>query len=517
MQLREAWRGFHHLVVQKENHSDIEELVVKGLYSLWVLVNPSDSNLSSLDARSRSYLESHLSEHDQSGQATPAVLQISEFEQGDQLVLWPSTLRTLRVRAESRAREFAHMRPEARRDRAAIAGRYLAQLRRFEGDDIFLTARSYLIQHAEGVILWVILILSELRLHFERGYHTRQEIQEKLISLPKDLKSVYQQIVATLVKKLDHLQLIEARSMLLWTAFAKRPLKLREFQDAVIISVDSKSVATTSTTALSTVLSDQRVCVQGNDWRPLERKIMHNCGSLVEVIHVNDPSMLHSSVVQLLHQTVKDFLIVNEDITQLRLNEVGDHFFIANALMRYLQGTLPMEELKEKTIPHWREEDYRRFVGYLENRPLLEYAMVYLGQHIEASDDWSMKLKLEAFKKQAITEPDQQVRSLLENRFSTHAEEDEDSKVGEPFRINCMTAAIEGGHIMVVRLLLHTQKDLANMVSLGRKPADIARGCEQKEIVNFLENPWSWGLSWEKLDPWNFQDQGGSSTEDSSI
>src|SRR6266536_1972989 len=55
--------------------------------------------------------------------------------------------------------------------------------------------KKYLVEAAEGVILWVVLVIDELYHHIIRGFWTLREIRAKLFSLPKDLEETYSGII----------------------------------------------------------------------------------------------------------------------------------------------------------------------------------------------------------------------------------------------------------------------------------------------------------------------------------
>jgi len=438
--------GFHHIVMQRENQQDILQIVRVGLRSIWDLVNKceNDSDLTS-DDDEKAKAPARSAESDSISSKYPAIRLDEENYRAYRRELGP--------------------------------------------------AEEYLTKHAEGVILWVVLILSELKCHFERGYHTPQEIQEKLISLPTDLESTYQRIIDTLEE--SNADLSQARFMLMWASFAKRPLTVREFQDAVIISPDLPD----DTLIAPIHLNDKRVQIRRNNWRPVQRQIVDICGSLVETVYINPSTeakrrsrRVHGTdTVQLLHQTVKDFLMRDVKTSKLHFTEQDSHYLIANALLRYLKISLPIKDLKNKTIPFWNIEDYRMFVDHLEDRPLLDYAFTFLRQHVESS---GVVLKLQPFQKLLSRTQDGHTWLLLEKDYIAKATKKK-SNVRELFRISCMTTAIEAGHLQVLRLLLRTQEDLIRKRSRGRLPLDIARESGQQAVVDFLQNPRSFLWSWE--------------------
>lgn len=174
--------------------------------------------------------------------------------------------------------------------------------------------RAYLLKHAQGVILWVTLMMSELKRHVEKGMYTFKELREQLLGLPLRLNNVYERIVEDLEKRHNEADRTKARLILAWVigANAKPPLRLKELLDALAIPSDLEASLQSEDDPI--VANRPRI----RSWNHFRRSLHELCGPLVEVIRPakttpdgdSDRSfdVGPSSVVQLLHQTVEDFL-----------------------------------------------------------------------------------------------------------------------------------------------------------------------------------------------------------------
>jgi len=99
--------------------------------------------------------------------------------------------------------------------------------------------RDYLIQNANRVILWVVLILKDLEQTFNTGFWSLKEIKEMLTSLPRDLEQWYVEMIRRIIQDTErefqkrnypkHQRLAKTKLMLSWATFAKRAMTIEEF------------------------------------------------------------------------------------------------------------------------------------------------------------------------------------------------------------------------------------------------------------------------------------------------
>src|SRR2546423_2326791 len=144
------------------------------------------------------------------------------------------------------------------------SGRSVSPTNMKELDQTLAEVERYIWRHADGVVLWVELILGELHLSIRKGYYSRKQISSKLESLPPTLEKLYADIVRRLGEGSDSYLLATARAMLTWACFAERPLTVAEFRDAIAIGYD---LDVTMLTPLD--LDEARIQVYGS-WKPVQ-------------------------------------------------------------------------------------------------------------------------------------------------------------------------------------------------------------------------------------------------------
>lgn len=98
--------------------------------------------------------------------------------------------------------------------------------------------RSYLIDNAEGVILWVVLILDLLKSTIKRGPYTTPKLEKRLRTLPTKLDGLYTSIVEDLRSRLGDRELGKPRNVLMLISAGNATLELSEIWDALAILED---------------------------------------------------------------------------------------------------------------------------------------------------------------------------------------------------------------------------------------------------------------------------------------
>ena len=434
--IEKTLRGIRHIELQKENTTDIEKVVDTGLRLLWESMNEDDDDFDSNSGGSESGEDSDSNSDGDLSAKTPK----GANGQRDQksLVMVSGTMHDINEDI------------------------YKEELR-FVGE--------YLTRHADGVILWVVLILDKLLRHVEKGSHTKREIKEKLESLPMGLESIYEEIVVRLRGKHDEKGIAQGRLMLTWGSFAKRPLTVQELRDAIAIPTETGYVFERPTD----FLDENRIHIPDEtNWAPIRRRIADMCGSLLEVVRPNSENLIKihcksrrvkpTYVVQLLHQTVKDFLVHSNSASPLNLDQTHGQCLIATILLRYLTLSLPMENLQRKPIQDWGQKEYMEFVKYLLNRPLLGYILSFLQHHIRDLGADATRLELEKFLQELQGQPECHAWALLDSwcrlELLLPSAPPESSVLAETFKAKCLITASQAGHADVVRLMLEARADL---------------------------------------------------------
>lgn len=131
-------------------------------------------------------------------------------------------------------------------------------------------ATEYIVNNAEGVFLWVKLVLKELQKRVGKGFSEAQ-IYESLKKLPKGLKDFYELMLDKLRAEEDYPQ---ASKMLQFVLFAGRPLTVDEALHMIGISDSSDATTLPSNEYF-------RTCI------PEERYIIHGGGSFLEIKEYN--------------------------------------------------------------------------------------------------------------------------------------------------------------------------------------------------------------------------------------
>ena len=416
IEIEKEFSGVYQIHMQKENQTDIEAIIDAGIHAIWQSMNFEDSDSSS-----------SLEEDKLPGEFCRGIL-VSE------------------------ARSSGPATHEVKK-----------RLPRTEHRGELGFVRDYLIRKAEGVILWVVLIIKELTRQVAKGYYTIRAIKERLESLPTDLKNMYWDIVGRLSQTHSREALVEARLMLVLVAFCKRPLTLREFRDAVAIPYD-----TSLKLEASKRFDERRIVVGKKNWAPIRRRIVEMCGCLLEITTPISRTPTHSSnptravradhIVQFLHQTSREFLL-SEQACSLSIDRRQANDQLAVLASKYLRLCVPMDSLQKNT-EFWTAEDYQHFVEHLSNRPFLSYVVAFLPKHMQEITNDEARLSLSQFMEELSRQPEAHgwaflaemeslCKSSLAKAFSKSQREN-----AARFKAHCLAFAIQSKELCVVQLML---------------------------------------------------------------
>jgi len=210
--------------------------------------------------------------------------------------------------------------------------------------------RTYFLQHADGVVLWVRLVLIQLRLQVQSsaGFSIRA-LRETALTLPTELNEFY----AHSIKASGVLDSPEkarvARRIFGWTIGSRafQPLQLQDLLDALAIpETDESSLSHTEDP-----ISLGRLQI-GQDWNRFHDIVYQHCGALVEIVddqNKTNENDLHWRVatvqptwtVHLLHQTVKTFIETESESGELSTSEGRARRFVLDQSYKYLAIVLP--------------------------------------------------------------------------------------------------------------------------------------------------------------------------------
>jgi len=135
-------------------------------------------------------------------------------------------------------------------------------------EDDLHQAEKYILEHAQGVFLWVHLVGNELVRFVETG-HSIREMFSFLEGLPKELDGLYQRMLTDMEHSSD---VTVTKRMFQLVLFAHRPFTVFEFQHALSIA-----------DCTSTKLIPSDACFRDSLIKGLERRIIHCCRNLLEV------------------------------------------------------------------------------------------------------------------------------------------------------------------------------------------------------------------------------------------
>ena len=204
-----------------------------------------------------------------------------------------------------------------------------------EGDESKLNLCTKILAKSEGSFLWVRLVVQELE-------HTWSEeaIEEVLHEVPADMNLLYMRALDNMSRTSRATKL--AKAILMWTVCALRPLTISEMQSALKIDI-------------------------GETMCNLNWSISSICGQLVFVDQ--------RSRIQMVHQTVRDFLIQDGLDSEFAVRKVEGHAHIAVKCLKLLSEARfkPTRTQNQKlTIPQ----------GSAKDAALINYACTFFSDHL---------------------------------------------------------------------------------------------------------------------------------------
>ncbi|KAF4969328.1 hypothetical protein FSARC_3402 [Fusarium sarcochroum] len=303
---------------------------------------------------------------------------------------------------------------------------------------VFDGIKEYIKEHSEGVFLWVDLVLRKLKSISDEGF-TKSQLNQLKTMLPPMLTDVYRQITERLAKN-GPSEIQQGRKLFELAAFALERLRVEEIGDAIIIP----SYLESEHFIPSTSITDDRI-------RFLTRRIRMVCGDLLEI---------RRPFVQLIHESVRDFLLDAEQVTApFHMSAEQGRNEVTSILSRYLAWSLSPQILtaagvvREDTA-EWEDYDYEALLKLLEDRPLFNYVLSSLPKHIEQTTDERVKGEFSASVKDLEkSEPARYL--LLGTAFSSFLAIVTDDEITDAsnFRFNALVLASRRGHVKAIRQL----------------------------------------------------------------
>nr|KAK5433266.1 hypothetical protein LTR18_010904 [Exophiala xenobiotica] len=162
--------------------------------------------------------------------------------------------------------------------------------------------RTQIRDKANGVFLWVVLVVPMLNEEFKRGRIFA--LQKKLREIPAKLSDLFKDILTKDCTNMDDLLLC-----LQWILFAERPLRREEFYFAMLAGLESESEYMTAWNSEDITTDD------------MNRFVLNSSKGLAELTRSKSPT------VQFIHESVRDYLIKEKGLHVL-WPDLGDgsHF-----------------------------------------------------------------------------------------------------------------------------------------------------------------------------------------------
>ena len=355
-------RKCYHIVMQDENSNDITKIIDIRVQSLIKALRKDDS--------SDEDTEEEVSDDDEDDDDE----KLRQVSHGD-----------AREGAGSGTREKGHTRSLLRKK---LTGPSKRQTKVFElsvdeeGKEM-KKIRQYLSENARGVVLWVTTVLHTLHDRFGGPLYDLREIRKELERLPEDLQDLYHDIAKGLHDSLHTSELEMARRALMWTSVVTStgPFHVAELLDA--LTIDSK----VDLEANPSVYPCKVFAVRS--WTQARRKIQRLCGPFIEIIPpadqthnglpTNESIMEADHEVQLLHQTVKDFLEDERYAGQLYIPFQAAQKVVEEECGIYVRIALPATARSYSPLPvmhiHQWESSRQHVIEYLEQRQLLPFIL----------------------------------------------------------------------------------------------------------------------------------------------
>lgn len=246
---------------------------------------------------------------------------------------------------------------------------------------VFDGIKQYIKGHADGVFLWVSMVLKEVKNLSEEGW-TQKNLEELKAILPPELGDVYKRMTRRIAENAGSQALEQSKRILRPMIFSMRRLTIEETRDAILVPTLSDVPHFEPDPAYF------RSRIQ-----LLQRRIPMVCGDLVEV---------KPPFVQLIHESVREFLLDPRNVAApLNMNDPVDREEQTIICTRYLRLSLSRSMLEQagvkiSDVSSWRDDDYRTFLRLLDDRPFLDYCLSYLSHHLFTAKSERTRAELHA-------------------------------------------------------------------------------------------------------------------------
>ena len=224
--------------------------------------------------------------------------------------------------------------------------------------------RTQIMEKANGVFMWAVLVVPILNEEFKRGriFAVKKRLQE----IPEQLSDLFRDIL-----KRDCANMNDLLLCLRWILFAKRPLKREEFYFAMLAGLDPQSDDMAAWDA-------ERITVDD-----MNRFVLNSSKGLAELTKSKTPT------VQFIHESVRDFLVKDNGLCELWPNlgnklSSTSHDQLKQCCQTYLNVDISGIVTFDHDIPKASSEPAKSLRQALKTRfPFLEYASQFVLSHAD--------------------------------------------------------------------------------------------------------------------------------------
>jgi ankyrin repeat protein len=227
--------------------------------------------------------------------------------------------------------------------------------------------RTEMQERASGIFLWIVLAVQILNKAFDRGQV--DFLRRKLREIPDDLNELFRSILTR-----DHEDLNIMKLCLQWVLYSKRPMKPEELYYAILSGIGVSDTEPEQ----SFLWSPDNISTE-----TMDRFIVNHSKGLAEVTRSKTRN------VQFIHESVRDFLLKNNGISQLwpdlKDNPTGSsHDRLKECCSTYLKSDIPnhldipdpLPLAKTAEAHSLRQDALRQF-------PFLDYALGNIFTHAD--------------------------------------------------------------------------------------------------------------------------------------
>ncbi|CAH0045998.1 unnamed protein product [Clonostachys solani] len=220
--------------------------------------------------------------------------------------------------------------------------------------------KSELLEKSSGVFMWAVLVVKILNEERDRG--RIHKLRQRLREIPKDLHELFRSILSQ-----DHYNKEELLLCFQWILFSKRPLTLLELHLAILSQTDDP----TQVDPEDLTEEDSRIF------------LLESSKGLAEVANSKAP------IVQLIHESVKDFLLKDNGLRSL-FNDLNDnlpgqsHIRLRDYCNLYIKNDIRLRYDTYRVGKELHLEKLRQAF------PFLEYAIDGLLFHADAAGSFGI-------------------------------------------------------------------------------------------------------------------------------